>query len=326
MRAMVCRMLGPPEVLRLEEMPSAALGPGQVRVRLMACGVNFPDALMVAGSYQHKPPLPFVPGMEAAGVVTEVAPEVAEFGPGDRVITRHRSGAYADEAMVPSGAVMPLPAGFDFTAGAAFGVAASTAWHALVQRGRLRTGQVLLVHGAGGGVGLAAVEIGRLLGARVIATAGAAERLEAARRRGAEDVIDHRREDVSARVLSLTGGAGADLVYDPVGGQIFETSLRCLAPGGRLLAVGFTGGIPRPDLDRLLEREIAVVGVRAGEHGRRRPVEAAANARALLDLAGRGHLRPEVSKVLPLEHAAEALRLLLDRRIVGRVVLDPNMG
>ncbi len=321
-RAVVCRTLGPPEGLRLEELPPPALGPGQVRVAVHACGVNFPDILMTAGGYQLKPPLPFTPGFEAAGEIIGLGPGVAGMELGERVITRHRYGAYADEVVVEAASVLPMPAGFSFAEGACFAVAYGTAYHALVQRGRLQPGQMLLVHGAGGGVGLAAVELGKLLDASVIATGSSPAKLAVVRLRGADHVIDYAQAPFPALVRELTQGNGADVIYDPVGGDAFDQSLSCIAFGGRLLVVGFAGGrIPSAAANRILLKGCTIVGVRAGEFGRRRPEPARENMRAILDLAGRGLLRPHISHILPLERHAEAMRILIERKAVGRVVL-----
>src|SRR5947209_12757925 len=242
-RAVVCRELGPPERLRLEEFPPAPLQPGQVRVAIHAAGINFPDILMAAGEYQLKPELPFTPGVEAAGEVSEVSDGVAGVAVGDRVIVKMRHGAYADEAIVTPSQLTPLPSTFDYAEGATFLAAHGTAYHALVDRGQIQPGEVLLVHGAGGGVGLAAVELGKLLGATVIAAASSEEKLAVARARGADHLVLYSREPFRDAVKRITAGRGADVVFDPVGGEVFENSLRCIAWGARILVIGFTGGI-----------------------------------------------------------------------------------
>jgi NADPH2:quinone reductase len=320
--AVVCRELGPPERLRLEEVPSAPLAPGEVRVRLHASGINFPDTLTIFGKYQHKPPLPFIPGVESAGVISELAPDVAGWQIGDRVITRQRTGGYAEEIVLPASQLIRLPRGFSFAEGASFFVAALTAYHALAQRAQLRAGETLLVHGAAGGVGLAAVELGKLLGARVLATASSAEKRRIAASRGADAVIDYTAEDFVETVRRLTEGAGADVVFDPVGGEVMAQSLRAIAWGGRLLVVGFaSGSIPALAANRILLKGCAVIGVRAGEAGRKDPAMAADALKALLGYAEQGHLKPHVSKILPLAQFAQAMRLLMERRAIGRVVL-----
>lgn len=321
-RAVLCRELGPPQRHGIEDMPSPPLAAGEVRVRLHACGINFPDTLTILGKYQFKPPLPFIPGVESAGVVAETAPGVAGFSVGDPVITRQRTGGYADEIVLPASRLLPLPRGFSFAEGACFTVAALTAHHALVQRAELRHGETLLVHGAAGGVGLAAVELGKLQGAQVIATASTAEKLLIARNRGADHLVNYAAEDFVEAVRRITGGKGADVVYDPVGGEVTGQSLRCIAWQGRLLIIGFAAGtIPALAANRILLKGCAVIGVRAGEAGRQDPAVAAAAQKALVAYAGAGHLRPHISHTLPLERFAEGMRLLIERKAIGRVVL-----
>src|SRR6201992_4283 len=241
-KAVVCRELGPPGHLRLGNFDSKPLAPGQVRVAIRAAGINFPDILMAAGEYQLKPELPFTPGMESAGDVVEVN-GVNGVAVGDRVIVKLRHGGYADEVVVAPSQLTPLPSTFDYAEGATFLAAHGTAYHGLIDRGQLQPGEVLLVHGAGGGVGLAAIEMGRLLGATVIAAASSEEKLEVAKARGADHLVLYAREPFRDAVKRITDGRGADVVYDPVGGQIFEDSVRCIAWGARLLVIGFTGGI-----------------------------------------------------------------------------------
>src|SRR3954452_1581479 len=232
-RAVVCRELGPPERLRLEDVASAPLTPGQVRVAIHAAGINFPDILMAAGEYQLKPELPFVPGMEAAGEVVEVDAAAKHVAVGDKVIVKLRHGGYADEAVVTPSQLTPLPSTFDYAEGATFLAAHGTAYHALIDRGQVRPGEVLLVHGAGGGVGLAAVEMGKLLGATVIAAASSEEKLAVAQRRGADHLVLYGREPFRDAVKRITDGRGADVVYDPIGGEVFENSMRCINWGAR---------------------------------------------------------------------------------------------
>ena len=241
-KAVVCSELGPPGRLRLETFASKPLAEGQVRVAIRAAGINFPDILMAAGEYQLKPELPFTPGMESAGDVVEIN-GVDGVAVGDRVIVKLRHGGYADEVVVAPSQLTPLPSTFDYAEGATFLAAHGTAYHGLIDRGRVQPGEVLLVHGAGGGVGLAAVEIGKLIGATVIAAASSEEKLEVAKARGADHLVLYSREPFRDAVKRITDGRGADVVYDPVGGQIFEDSVRCIAWGARLLVIGFTGGI-----------------------------------------------------------------------------------
>src|SRR3979409_1560 len=242
-KAVVCRELGPPESLRLEDFASVPLAAGQVRVAIRAAGINFPDILMAAGEYQLKPELPFIPGMEAAGDVIEVDGAAQDVAVGDRVIVKLRHGGYADEAVATPSQLTPLPGTFDYAEGATFLAAHGTAYHALVDRAQIQPGEVLLVHGAGGGVGLAAVEIGKMLGATVIAAASSEEKLAVAQAKGADHLVLYGREPFRDAVKRITDGRGADVVFDPVGGEVFENSVRCIAWGARLLVIGFTGGI-----------------------------------------------------------------------------------
>jgi NADPH2:quinone reductase len=319
-KRVVCRELGPPETLRLETFASAPLAPGQVRVVIQAAGINFPDILMAAGEYQLKPELPFTPGVEAAGDVVEVscADGVAV---GDRVIVKMRHGAYADEAVVAPSQLTPMPSTFDYAEGATFLAAHGTAYHALIDRGQVKPGEVLLVHGAGGGVGLAAVEMGKMLGATVIAAASGEDKLAVARAKGADHLVLYRREPFRDAVKRITDGRGVDVVFDPVGGEIFENSMRCIAWGARLLVIGFTGGIGLARTNLLLIKGASVLGVRAGEAVRRNPALAAVRLKALVEWAEAGKIRPNVSHRLPLENCAEAMRLLIDRKAIGRVAL-----
>ena len=320
-KRVVCWELGPPECLRLETFASAPLEPGQVRVAVRAAGINFLDILMVAGQYQLKPELPFTPGVEAAGEVSELGDGIAGVAVGDRVMVKMRYGAYADEVVVGPSQLTALPSNFDFAEGATFLAAHGTAHHALVDRGALEPDEVLLVHGAGGGVGLAAVESGRLLGATVIAAASSEEKLAIAKARGADHLVLYGREPFRDAVKRITDGRGADVVFDPVGGEVFENSLRCIAFGARILVIGFTGGIGLARTNLLLIKGASVLGVRAGEAGRRNPALAEARTAALLRWVEAGKVRPHISHRLPLEDCAQAMRLLIDRKAIGRVAL-----
>jgi NADPH2:quinone reductase len=319
-KAVVCRELGPPESLRLETFASASLAQGQARVAIHAAGINFPDILMAAGEYQLKPELPFTPGVEAAGEIVEVN-GAAGVAVGDRVIVKMRHGAYADEAVVAPSQLTPLPSTFDYAEGATFLAAHGTAYHGLIDRGQLRPGEVLLVHGAGGGVGLAAVEIGKMLGGTVIAAASSEEKLAVAQARGADHLVLYRREPFRDAVKRITDGRGADVVFDPVGGEIFENSMRCIAWGARILVIGFTGGIGLARTNLLLIKGASVLGVRAGEAVRRNPALGEVRLKALTEWAEAGKIRPNISHRLPLEDYAKAMRLLVDRKAIGRVAL-----
>lgn len=321
-RAVACEELGPPEALRLRHLPRLPLGPGAVRVAIRAAGLNFPDVLMIQGLYQHRPPLPFVPGLEAAGIITEMGPGVEGLAVGQRVIAQMRTGGYAEEAIVPATQIRPLPEGFSFEEGAAFLVAHVTAYHGLATRAAVGPGQTVLVLGAAGGVGLAAVQVAKALGARVLAAASTREKLDVAARHGAEAGIDYSREPVPEGVKRLTSGAGVDVLFDPVG-IAQEDALRCLAWSGRLLIAGFAGGaIPAYAANRILLKGGSVIGVRAGEAARRDPELRQRELAALRGLAERGVVRPFVSARFPLERFAEAMRSLSDRQAIGRVVLQ----
>jgi NADPH2:quinone reductase len=320
-KAVVCRELGPPEKLRLEQFASAPLAPGQVRIAIHASGINFPDILMAAGEYQLKPELPFIPGMEAAGEVIEVDSAAKGIARGDRVIVKLRHGGYADEVLAAPAQLTRLPSTFDYAEGATFLAAHGTAYHALVDRGQIKPGEVLLVHGAGGGVGLAAVELGKLLGATVIAAASSEEKLAVAQARGADHLVPYGREPFRDAVKRITDGQGADVIYDPVGGEVFEQSLRCIAWGARVLVIGFTGGIGLARSNLLLIKGASVLGVRAGEAARKNPALGVARIKALTEWAEAGKLRPNVSHRLPLEDYAKAMRLLIERKAIGRVAL-----
>lgn len=321
-QAVICRAFGPPGEMRLETVRMPAPGPGQVVVKLRAAGINFPDLLMVEGKYQLKPDLPFTPGMEAAGVVARTGPEADAVRAGDKVIVQVQYGAFAEQIVVPAAALVALPPGLSFAEGASLLVAHRTAWHALQARAGLRPGEVLLVQGAAGGVGLAATELGHHLGATVIAVASTAEKRDVARRRGADHTLAGSGPGLVAAVMALTGGRGVDVVLDPVGGQAFEDSMRCLAWGGRLLVVGFAGGtIPSVKVNRILMKACSVIGVRVGEAARHDPAAGTHELRELLELVASAGLRPHISQSLPLPRFAEAMQLLQDRKAIGRVVL-----
>jgi NADPH2:quinone reductase len=320
--AVVCEELGPPSRLQLRRLPRTPLGPGTVRVTLKAAGLNFPDVLMIQGRYQHRPELPFVPGFEAAGIVAEVGPEVHGAAVGDKAIARMRTGGYAEEAVVPASQISPMPEGFSFAEGATFLVAHMTAYHGLKTRAGLAPDETLLVLGAAGGVGLAAVQVGKAMGARVLAAASSEDKLKAAARHGADETIDYTQERVEDGVKRLTSGKGADVVLDPVG-IAQESALRCLAHDGRLLIAGFAGGaIPAYAANRILLKGASVIGVRAGEAGRQDPAMRQRELEELLALAGRGLVRPFVSARFPLQRFAEAMRLLENRQAIGRIALE----
>lgn len=322
LRAVLCREQGEPSVLAVEEVEGKMPAAGQVRISVRAAGINFADNLMVSGRYQFKPPFPFSPGFEASGVVTEVGEGVRGSAVGDRVMVALPHGGFAEEVLAPATSVFRIPEGMDFRSAAAFPVAYGTVHLALVHRARLQRGQILLVHGAGGNVGRAAVEVGKHLGATVLATAGSARSLEVARERGADHLIRYDREDVRDRVLELTGGEGADVVFDPVGGDVFDASLRCVAWEGTVLVIGFAAGrIPHAPAWRLLLKSCAVIGVDWGGYLRREPETVRSATEEALLWYSEGFLDPKPEHVFQLEEAAEALEAQAARRLQGKAVL-----
>jgi len=299
-------------------------GEGEVRLKLKACSINFPDLLMIQGKYQFKPDLPFSPGMEGSGIVTELGAGVNNVAVGDEVVAGLRIGGFAEEVNAAAAACRPIPKGMDFVKAAAYPAAYLTAYVALVVRGNLKAGETLLVHGSTGGVGLAAVEVGKLLGATVIATSASDEKLKTVKERGADHVLNVTK-GFREKVKELTGGKGADVIYDPVGGDVFDESVRCIAWNGRLLIIGFTSGrIPSVPVNMPLIKGFSVVGVRAGEYGRRDPEAGKENIKAIDSWASEGKIDPYVCATFPLERAVDAMRLLQDRQAVGKVVLTMN--
>jgi NADPH:quinone reductase len=322
MKAVLAKSFGPPEQLVLEEVPARRAGPGEVVIEVKACGVNFFDALIVQGKYQTRPPLPFSPGGEVAGVISEVGQGVTAFTKGMRVLAFTGHGGYAQELTAEAASVVELPAQMDFVTAAGFPITYATSYHALKDRGQLRSGETLLVLGAAGGVGLAAVEIGRIMGARVIACASSEEKLRLAREHGADALINYGTSDLRERIREETSGKGVDVVYDPVGGSYAEPALRSLAAGGRYLVIGFASGeIPKIALNLLLLKMVSMVGVFWGAFAKARPQENAANLVALLDWYVAGRLRPHVSATFPLERYGEALDAVMQRKVLGKVVL-----
>jgi NADPH2:quinone reductase len=321
-KAVLCKQYGPPETLVVEELPSPRAGPGEAVVSVRAASVNFPDVLIIQNKYQFKPPLPFSPGSELAGVVKEVGAGVSSVRPGDKVMAFTTYGAFAEEVKTEAARLLPIPDGMDFNSAAAFVLTYGTSDHALRDRGSLRAGETLLVLGAAGGVGLAAIEIGKALGARVIACASSDEKLAVCREHDADATINYATEDLRERIKSLTGEQGIDVIYDPVGGPYTEPAFRSIAWRGRLLVVGFAAGeIPKLPLNLALLKGAAVVGVFWGDFTRREPKAFAGSIAQLDQWFREGKLRPHVSKIYPLEKAAEALRLMAARQVKGKVVL-----
>ena len=322
MKAVLCKAYGPPDSLVVEDVPSPTAGPGEVVITVKAAGVNFPDVLIIENKYQVKPPLPFSPGSEVAGLVKAAGDGVADWKPGDAVSAITAYGGFAEEVKTDARRLVPLADGMDFAVAAAFGLTYATSEHALRDRGQLRAGETLLVLGASGGVGLAAIEIGKVIGARVIACASTDEKLEVCRAHGADATINYAAEDLRERIRALTDGRGADVVYDPVGGPYTELALRSIAWRGRLLVVGFAAGeIPRIPLNLTLLKNCSIVGVFWGEFTRREPRNFADELRVLVGWYTQGKLKPHVSATFPLERAADALRLMADRKVTGKIVI-----
>ena len=320
MRAVVCHAWADLDALAIEEVPAPVLGEGEVLMEVHAAGVNFADLLIVKGEYQHKPPFPFSPGAEAAGVVSAVGVGVTSVEVGQRVLAMLDHGGYAEQVVARSHEVTPIPDGMDFETAATFPVVYATSHLALGHRARLQAGEVLLVHGASGGVGLTAVEVGKAMGATVIASASSAEKLEVAREHGADHLINYAEEDIRERVLALTGGA--DVVYDPVGGDTFAASLRCINPGGRILVIGFASGtIPQIPANHLLVKDASALGFSLTQLRQHHPEVVQASMRELLAWAEQGRLRPLISSTVPFEAFADAMRLLRDRRSTGKVAI-----
>ncbi len=322
MRALLCTAWGGPEDLCVGELPSPSPGPGEVLVGVRACGLNFADTLMIQGKYQERPDFPFSPGLEVSGEVLETGPGVGELAPGDAVIALCGHGGLAEHVVVASQSVVRVPRGMDFVTAAAFAVVYGTAHVALERRARLEPDEVLLVHGAAGGVGLAAVEVGKRMGATVIATASSREKLAIAKDHGAHHVINYREESFRERVKALTDGRGADVIFDPVGGEVFDESVRCINWEGRILVIGFaSGSIPRLPVNLTLVKNMSVVGVYWGAYRKRDSDVLQQSWQRLLEWYSQGALSPHVSATYPLEQAPEALTSLMARRATGKVVV-----
>jgi len=322
MKAVVCEAFGGPEVLALREMPDPPPPEaGEVQVRIRARGIQYVDVLMLAGKYQFRPEPPFIPGNEAAGEIVAVGPGVTRFTPGDRVMSRHRLGAFAELANAAADNCDPVPEHLSLDQAAVFRGAYTTAYHALLQRGRLRAGDRVLIHGAAGGIGLPAIQIAKLFGAVVIATASTEEKRAVCLAEGADHAIPYQ-GGFRDQVMALTQGRGVDIIYDPVNGPTFEESLRCLAWSGRILILGFLGGAPAlARTNYLLIKGVEAIGVRIGGLNENHPEIAAANTRTLLDLAADGKLQPRIWRRYPLAQAAQAAQALIDRAVIGKAVL-----
>jgi NADPH2:quinone reductase len=329
MKAVICTALGDPSVLKLQDWPSRKPEEGEVRVALHAGGVNFADLLVISGRYQENWTPPFVLGTEGAGVVVECGPGVTNVREGDRVVIQNNSGraCYADETTLPSYKVTVVPDEIRLCDIAGLPINYGTSYYALVNRGAVKPGEVVVVHGASGGVGLAAVQIAKMLGATVIATGGDDGKLELVREEGADHVVNYRTHSFKDRVLELTGGRGADVYYDPVGGEVFDESLRAIAVDGRILVIGFTSGrIPAPAANRILYKAISVVGAPYGHFSKNDPDGREKMMRTLLELVRTGKLKPRIHKRFPLSEAAAALRLVEKREVVGKCLLMTERG
>jgi NADPH2:quinone reductase len=322
MRAVICEAFGGPEVLAVREVPDPPWpGPGELQVRIQARGVQYVDVLMLAGKYQFRPEPPFIPGSEGAGEVVTVGSGVIGFKIGDRVMSRHRLGAFAELGNSKAEDCDLVPSGMSLEEAAVFRGAYHTAYHALLQRGRLKEGEWVLIHGAAGGIGLPAIQIAKLYGAHVIATASTEEKRSVCLEEGADHAIDYQ-GGFRDKVMDLTGGRGVDIVYDPVNGPTFEESLRCLAWSGRILILGFLGGAPAvARTNYLLIKGVEAIGVRIGGLSEAHPEIAAANIKTLVDLAAQGKLKPRIWRRLPLQRAADAAQALIDRQVIGKAVL-----
>ncbi|HEX6441494.1 MAG TPA: NADPH:quinone oxidoreductase family protein [Stellaceae bacterium] len=322
MKAVVCEAFGGPEVLALREVPDPPPpGPGEVQVRLLARGVQYVDVLMLAGKYQFRPEPPFIPGNEGAGEIVAIGGGVTQFKVGDKVMSRQRLGAFAQLGNCLAENCQPVPARMSLEAAAVFGGAYHTAYHALIQRGRMKEGDWVLIHGAAGGIGIAAIQVAKLFGATVIATASTEEKRAACREEGADHAIDYR-EGLRDQVKNITGDRGVDIVYDPIGANVFDESLRCLAWGGRILVLGFLGGGPStPRTNYLLIKGLEVIGVRLGGVTEQQPEIGRANMKLLMQLAGEGKLRPRISYRFTLEEAPAAVQAVIDRKVIGKAVL-----
>lgn len=323
MKAYVCREFGPVESHKIEEIEDPRAEAGQVVVDVKAAGVSFPDVLIVQGKYQFQPPFPFSPGGEIAGIISEVGEGVVDWKVGDRVIAMTGNGGIAEKVVAFEMTLMPLPDSMDFKDGAAFPLNYGTTYHALKQRGELQAGETLLVTGAGGGVGTTAIEIGKAMGARVIAAASSEEKLEIAKNLGADEVINYSDGELKEKVKALTEGLGADVIYDPIGGDIFMQCMRCINWKGRVLVIGFASGpIPEVPTNLALLKGCSIVGVFWGRFTGAEPEENSQNFDELFALHAEGKLKPQITKSYSLDNAAEAIASLENRKATGKVVIE----
>jgi NADPH:quinone reductase len=327
MKAVLCHTYGPPETLVIEDIASPVPGPGQVVVSVHAAAVNFPDTLIIENRYQYKPPLPFVPGAEVAGTIKAVGSRVTGFSMGDRVIAVCGWGGFAEEVATDAGNLVRIPDLVPMDAAAALVFTYGTTQYALKDRANLRAGETLLVLGAAGGTGLSAVEVGKLMGARVIAAASSAQKLDLCRRYGADEVINYETEDLRDRIKAMTSGKGVDVVYDPVGGNYAQAALRSLAWKGRLLVIGFTSGeIPQLPANLALIKGSSIVGVFYGLFRKNEPARAAELLDELAGWLAEGRVKPAITARMPIEDAREALRVVADRKVLGKIILTTEVG
>ena len=322
MKAILCKTYGPPSSLVLEDIPSPKPGAKQVRIRIKACAVNFPDTLIIQGLYQFKPPLPFTPGGDVAGIVEEVGAEVKHLKVGDKVFGVVPIGGFAEEVIADAKSTFPIPDGLDFKVASSFMMAYGTSYHALKDRANLQEGESLLVLGASGGVGLAAVELGKMMGARVIAAASTDEKLALCKKYGADEVINYTNEDLKNRAKELTGGKGANVVYDPVGGHYAEAALRATAWKGKFLVVGFPAGIPKIPLNLALLKGCDIAGVFWGRFTQEEPKLNFQNTAELIGMLQQGKLKPHIDKSYALEEVPQALEDMMNRKVKGKVVIE----
>lgn len=322
MKAVVCKAYGPPESLVLEEVAPLKAGRGEVVISVKACGINFPDTLIIQGKYQFKPEMPFSPGGEIAGIVKELGEGVEDVRVGDRVIAFTGWGGFAEEAVTSARNLIPMPEQMDFATASAFVMTYGTSHYALKDRAQLKPGETLLVLGAAGGIGISSIELGKAMGARVIAAASSAEKLAVCKAQGADETINYATEDLKQRIKELTAGNGVDVVIDPVGGSYSEPTLRGMAWEGRYLVIGFTAGeIPRIPLNLTLLKGCAILGVFYGSFTARDPQRNMEHLKELMNLYAEGKISPLISATYPLERAAEALKALMNREVKGKAVL-----
>lgn len=324
MKALLCKQFGPPESLVLEDIPMPQPGKGEVLIEVKACGVNFPDTLIIQGLYQFKPPFPFSPGSDVAGIVKAVGEGLTHYKPGDEVFAMTGWGGFAEAIIASAKVVFPKPPQMDFVTAASFLMVYGTSYHALKDRGRLKEGETLLVLGAAGGVGLTAVELGKLMGAKVIAAASTDDKLAVCKQYGADMTINYTKENLKERIKELTDGKGADVVYDPVGGAYTEAALRATAWKGRFLVVGFAAGdIPKIPLNLPLLKGCEIVGVFWGAFAQKEMAANTANTMQLIQWFGEGKLKPHIHGTYSLEQVPEALRALMERKVKGKVIVVP---